>query len=341
MRYNSFAENRILNIISKKRGLGNRSMANKVCYTTVNVEENGQRLDNYLIRILKGVPRSYIYRIIRGGEVRVNKKRAKVSQRLITGDVVRIPPVRMREKGEAPVVSSALFERLERSIIFEDTRLLVLNKPQGMAVHGGSGLQFGVIEAFRAMRPDAPYLELVHRLDRETSGCLLIAKKRSMLRQIQALFEARKVQKTYWLLAHNAWHPSEHRRGMVRIDAPLQKNILRSGERMVHVSDMGKPSETLFKCLENYNHTCWLEARPKTGRTHQIRVHAAFLGHPIIGDEKYGQSEQDLAIKQHITQRLYLHAHAIQFTLDNKPYCFEAVLGGSFDDAIQLFQKSN
>ncbi len=334
MRYNSFAVIRVTSSISRKQGLGNRCMMNKVSYKTVNAEESGQRLDNYLIRILKGVPKSYIYRIIRGGEVRVNKKRAKVALRLAEGDLIRIPPVRMREASDKMVVSNVLFKQLSNCILFENEKLLVLNKPAGMAVHGGSGLQFGVIEALRAMRPDAHYLELIHRLDRETSGCLLIAKKRSMLRQIQALFASRKVQKTYWLLAQGAWDGKQ----TAHVNRPLYKNVLQSGERMVCVDDAGKPSQTTFKCLENYDNACWLEACPKTGRTHQIRVHVASLKHPIWGDVKYGAEVFAAPSKQQLGKRLYLHASAIQFTLDNTPYIFEAEPDAQFNDAIHFFR---
>lgn len=311
-------------------------MAEGVHYKTVVSEEEGQRLDNYLMRVLKGVPRTRIYRIIRGGEVRVNKKRAKASTRLLEGDLVRIPPVRTTpEKGTLQVTTS-LVERLTHAIIFEDERLLVLNKPAGMAVHGGSGLQFGVIEALRAMRPKTDYLELIHRLDRETSGCLLIAKKRSMLREVQACFEARAVKKTYWLLSYGAWASKPS----VRVTLPLRKNTLKSGERIVRVDEAGKPSDTTFKLRENYEHACWLEATPKTGRTHQIRVHAASLRHAIIGDEKYGASLLPSAIKKALGTRLYLHASAIQFTLNGTPYVFKADLDAQFNDALQVLQAA-
>ncbi len=309
-------------------------MSNGVHYKTVTSEEDGQRLDNYLIRILKGVPKSHVYRLIRGGEVRINKKRAKASTRLLEDDVVRIPPVRTSEVSEKIKPNDALQDLLNARILFEDERLLVLNKPAGMAVHGGSGVQLGVIEALRAMRPNAKHLELIHRLDRETSGCLLIAKRRSMLRAVQALFEARDVQKTYWLVAQKPWH-GKH---TAFVNAPLQKNTLKSGERMVQVEPLGKPSETRFKLLESYKDACWLEAKPKTGRTHQIRVHAAHLGHPIVGDEKYGCALPK-PFRTHIQARLYLHAQAIQFTLDNTPYQFQAELDTSFKDTLQFFRS--
>ena len=305
-------------------------MMKGVHYKTVLSEEDGQRLDNYLLRILKGVPKSHVYRLIRGGEVRVNKKRAKASSRLEEGDMVRIPPVRTSPEPGKLTLSDALIARLNASILYEDDSLLVINKPAGMAVHGGSGLSFGVIEAFRHARPEANYLELIHRIDRETSGCLLIAKKRSMLRAVQALFEAREIQKTYWTLSLNPWHGKQS----MYVDRPLQKNTLRSGERMVRVDEAGKASQTTVRLLENYVEACWLEAKPKTGRTHQIRVHTADIGHPILGDEKYGRSSP-AEIKKLLKQRLYLHARAIQFNLSGKSYRFQADLDEPFDHAIQ------
>jgi len=323
------------NRIPKKYALGNRSMMKGVHYKTVTSEEDGQRLDNYLLRILKGVPKSHIYRLIRGGEVRVNKKRAKASSRILEGDMVRIPPVRTSPDPEKLTLSDALLARLNASILFENDSLLVINKPSGMAVHGGSGLSFGVIEALRHARPDARYLELIHRIDRETSGCLLIAKKRSMLRAVQALFEAREIQKTYWTLSLNAWHGKQS----MRIDCSLQKNILCSGERMVRVDENGKASETTVRLLENYPEACWLEAKPKTGRTHQIRVHTAYIGHPILGDEKYGKPSPP-ELKKELKQRLYLHAREIQFNLDGKHYSFQADLDAQFDHALQTLRAT-
>lgn len=300
-----------------------------VRYTEINAEEEGQRLDNYLMRILKGVPRSHIYRIIRGGEVRINKKRAQASSRLTQGDLIRIPPVRMSTEKEI-YVGDKLEQRLREAVIFEDNSLLVINKPAGIAVHGGSGLSLGVIEALRKTRTDLPYIELVHRLDKETSGCLLLAKKRSALRSIQALLEAREVKKTYWALLYHPWEGKK----TVLVDAPLEKNILKSGERVVVVKDEGKSSQTAFRLLENYQQACWVEACPKTGRTHQIRVHSDYIGHSIVGDDKYGKP--DLIEGLDTTKsRLYLHARAIQFNLNGKDHSFEANLDDRFADTLK------
>ena len=306
-----------------------------VRYEIIGPEEEGQRLDNYLLRILKGVPKSHIYRIVRSGEVRINSKRVKPSSRVSAGDSVRIPPIRSTQTEHA-VVSESLTECLSHSILYEDDRMLVLSKPAGIAVHGGSGLSLGVIEAMRQIRTDLPYLELVHRLDKETSGCLILAKKRSMLRSIQALLEARTIQKTYWALLEHPWHGKPS----VLVDRPLVKSILQSGERMVMVSDEGKCSSTTFKLLGNYEQACWVEAQPKTGRTHQIRVHAAYLGHPIIGDRKYGESVT-LPVLESIKPRMYLHARAIRFTLNGQEYCFEAELDRTFTGALTLLKGQN
>ncbi len=301
---------------------------NEVSYREISNEEEGQRLDNYLIRILKGVPKSHIYRIIRGGEVRVNKKRAQVSSRLHAGDMVRIPPIRLSESKEV-FVGDALAKRLKECVIFEDACFLVINKPSGIAVHGGSGLSLGVIEALRKTRPDLAYLELIHRLDRETSGCLLLAKKRSTLRAMHALLEAREVQKTYWALLTHRW---EGKKQLI-VRAALEKNTLKSGERVVSVTDEGKASETGFKLLENYQQACWVEASPKTGRTHQIRVHSAHLGHVIVGDEKYGSIAGEVEGIDNQPHRLYLHARSIQFELNGTKHFFQA-------DADEVFSNT-
>lgn len=298
-----------------------------VRYKTISPEEDGQRLDNYLLRILKGVPKSHIYRIIRGGEVRVNKKRAKPSSRLQAGDSVRIPPVRVSDE-KTVFVGDNLIKLLTESILHEDSHFLVINKPAGIAVHGGSGVSLGVIEALRKIRQDLPYLELVHRLDRETSGCLVLAKKRSALRAVQALLAAREVTKTYWAVLTHPWVGKK----TATVSVALEKNTLQSGERMVRVTETGKPSETHFKLLENYTEACWVEASPKTGRTHQIRVHSAHLGHSIVGDTKYGGGElEGISSKA----KLYLHARAIQFTLNGEKYFFQADLDPAFANTLK------
>lgn len=308
---------------------------NTVRYLTIIPEEEGQRLDNYLLRILKGVPKSHIYRIIRSGEVRINSKRAKPLDRVNAGDVIRLPPIR---SAVSKIVdpSAGLSAFLLENIIFEDERLLVLAKPAGLAVHGGSGLSLGVIEAMRQIRPDLTYLELVHRLDKETSGCLLLAKKRSCLRAVQALLAAREVQKTYWAILVGSWQE----RASVTVEVPLLKSVLSSRERMVFADPNGKPSQTKFKLLENFDAACWVEAQPKTGRTHQIRVHAEYLKHPILGDEKYGKV-RSLPVLRDLKARMYLHAHAIQFTLNGQFYHFAAEPDATFSQALTSLRNND
>jgi len=272
-------------------------------------DEAGQRIDNYLLAKLKGVPKSLIYRIVRKGEVRVNKGRIKPEYKLQTGDVVRVPPVRVSEKTQAPVSTKLnKVAQLENQIIFEDDCLLVLNKPSGIAVHGGSGLTFGVIEGLRALRPEARFLELVHRLDRDTSGILLVAKKRSALRNLHEQLRIKTVQKDYLALVRGQWQSH-----VKVIQAPLLKNELASGERIVKVSPEGKPSETRFSIEERYNNATLVKASPVTGRTHQIRVHTLHAGHPIAMDDKYGDKEFDQQMAALGLNRLFLHAASIRF----------------------------
>ena len=265
-----------------------------------------QRLDNFLIGQLKGVPETRIYRAIRKGEVRVNKKRVRVNYRLAMGDIVRIPPVRRCEGKAPPVLDQSLLVSLEMRILYEDSDLLIINKPAGLPVHGGSGVRLSLIEALRAMRPEACIVNLVHRLDRETSGCLVVAKKRSTLLALHALLTERKVNKKYILLVKGHWQG-----GKKRLEAPLQKNILKSGERMVKVSEEGKAAVTFFRPLKFFFDTSLLEARLLTGRTHQIRVHAAYVGHPIAGDEKYGDHSFNREMRRRGLCRLFLHAAEI------------------------------
>ncbi|WP_306586897.1 23S rRNA pseudouridine(955/2504/2580) synthase RluC [Hafnia paralvei] len=280
---------------------------------TIAADEAGQRIDNFLRNQLKGVPKSMIYRIVRKGEVRVNKKRIKPEYKLQSGDEVRIPPVRIAERDEAPV--SAKLDKvaaLNDSIIFEDDYLLVLNKPSGTAVHGGSGLSFGVIEGLRALRPEARFLELVHRLDRETSGVLLVAKKRSALRALHEQLRMKGMQKDYLALVRGQWQSH-----CKVVQAPLLKNILQSGERIVRVNAEGKPSETRFKVEERFENATLVKASPVTGRTHQIRVHTLHAGHPIAFDDRYGDREFDSELKGTGLDRLFLHAAALRFEHPN------------------------
>jgi len=284
----------------------------KVRFETVTDDQEGQRLDNFLKSRLKGLPKSALYRIVRKGEVRVNKKRAKPDTRLQCNDVVRIPPVRVSPDSSDKVhIGSRTQNLLDSRVIYEDEGLLVINKPSGMAVHGGSGLSFGVIEAVRKMRPDAKFLELVHRLDRETSGCLMIAKKRAVLKSLHAHLRDGGLDKVYQALLLDRWNGRHH-----KVDAPLQKFHLASGERIVQVSREGKPSVTEFTVLEHLPGSTFVQAKPITGRTHQIRVHAQFSGHSIAGDEKYTLRTQNAAFKVHGLTRLFLHAVSINIPSD-------------------------
>ena len=271
----------------------------------------GQRIDNFLLARLKGVPKTMIYRILRKGEVRVNKGRIKPDYRIKEGDIVRVPPMRMTQADEPAPLAKGLLERLEAGIVYEDKGLIVLNKPAGIAVHGGSGLNYGVIEAFRQMRPLCKEIELVHRLDRDTSGLLMIAKKRSMLRHLHEALRGDGVDKRYMALVRGRWPASRK-----QVDAPLQKSNVRSGERMVEVNPEGKDALTLFKVIRRFGEfATMVEASPITGRTHQIRVHALYAGHAIAGDTKYGDEGFSSEIREMGGKRLFFHACDLKFTL--------------------------
>ncbi|UBH63197.1 23S rRNA pseudouridine(955/2504/2580) synthase RluC [Proteus vulgaris] len=283
---------------------------NQVQFVTIDGDEAGQRIDNFLLARLKGVPKSMIYRIIRKGEVRVNKGRIKPEYKLNAGDSIRIPPVRVAEKEEI-AVSPKLdkVSALANCILYEDDHLMLINKPSGTAVHGGSGLSFGVIEGLRALRPEARFLELVHRLDRDTSGVLLIAKKRSALRALHEQLRLKQMQKDYLALVRGQWQ--SHTKV---VQAPLLKNILQSGERVVKVSNEGKPSETRFKVEERFGFATLVKASPVTGRTHQIRIHTLHAGHPIAFDDRYGDRDFDAQLVGTKLNRLFLHASSLTFT---------------------------
>lgn len=278
----------------------------------VDSESAGTRLDQFLMRLLPSVPRTRVFRIVRKGEVRVNGKRAGPEHRLQERDIVRVPPIRVEAEpapGEPARVPSRARESIEAAIISEDERLIVLDKPAGVAVHGGSGLSFGVIEALRAMRPDED-LELVHRLDRETSGCLLIARKRSALRTLHELMRGeRLVEKRYLTLVKGHWNL-----GHTKIDAPLRTDIRVGGERTVKVHASGKEALSEFRPIQWFgNQATLLDVSLHTGRTHQIRVHAAHAGHPVAGDEKYGDEVFNEEMKAAGLHRMFLHSHSISF----------------------------
>lgn len=303
----------------------------------VGPERDGQRIDNALATLLKGVPKSVIYRILRTGQVRVNGKRAKPDTRLVAGDLLRIPPVRVAEKHETRGPAAGQVAEAAAAVIFEDKHFLVIDKPSGMASHGGSGVSHGAIELMRAARPNE-HLELVHRLDRDTSGVLVFAKTRAGLTGLQAAIREGQVVKQYLCLM--VGHPSKAK---FNVNAPLAKSVLQGGERMVRVSDNGKPSLTFFQEMEQYPGARLMQATLGTGRTHQIRVHAAHIGHPLAGDPKYGDKEANKRFRDRGLHRLFLHASHMSFELDDRSYGFSAPLPDdlkSFLDALGSKRKS-
>ena len=280
------------------------SKAPAVSHTRVDEGSAGQRIDNFLVRICKGVPKSHIYRILRSGEVRVNSRRVDQTYRLQEGDELRIPPIRLADKGAvAPVPVGKAFD-----IVFEDEALLVLDKPAGLAVHGGSGVSFGVIEQLRRQRPEAKFLELVHRLDRETSGLLIVAKKRSALTVLHDMMREGKVQKRYLTLVAGRWlNPQQH----VRL--ALHKYLLGNGERRVSVNPEGKPAHSIVRLVKRWSGYSLVEVELKTGRTHQIRVHLSHLGFPLCGDDKYGDFALNKQLEKEGLKRMFLHAAKLAF----------------------------
>lgn len=305
----------------------------------VEPDRAGQRLDNFLLGQLKGAPKSLVYKIVRSGQVRVNGGRAKAERKLEAGDEVRIPPVRLGEAAERGAPAKGLQQTLEASIVFEDDRLLAINKPSGIASHGGSGISFGVIETLRALRPGEK-LELVHRLDRDTSGLMVIAKKRSALVELQALLRegdgegGRGIEKRYLTLLAGRMPD-----GVMSVDAPLHIGLRQGGERHVLVSDAGKPSLSHFRVLERRGGQSYCEVRIDTGRTHQIRVHAQHIGHPVAGDGKYGDPEANRRLREKAgLKRLFLHAASLEFALDGgrTPYVLSAPLA---EDLVQVLDR--
>ena len=313
--------------------------APKVQFVEISADHAGQRIDNYLMCQLNGVPKSLVYRIVRKGEVRVNKGRIKPEYRLKEGDIVRIPPVRQAEKKAPGKVPDKVLQQIESRILFEDKRIMVLNKPSGIAVHGGSGLSFGLIEVLRQLRPNDKQLELVHRLDRDTSGCLIIAKKRSALRRLHEQLREGSMDKRYLTLLKGKWKGTSK-----WVDAPLLKNVIRSGERLVFVDPKGKDARTQFIPYSVGDEASLMSVKLDTGRTHQIRVHAQHLGFPIAGDEKYGDEEFNRYLKSKGLKRLFLHAFSLKFYLpdtetgENVPIYVEAPLDEALVNTLKRLQ---
>jgi 23S rRNA pseudouridine955/2504/2580 synthase len=272
----------------------------------IDAEAAGQRVDNFLRKELPGVPKSRLYRLLRRGEVRINGGRVRADHRLQAGDEVRIPPARVREAGADP--SAAIASRIAERVLFEDKRLLVIDKPSGTAVHGGSGISHGVIELLRFARPDLKDLSLVHRLDRETSGCLVLAKRRSALRDLHERFREGLVEKNYLALVAGDWQL-----GALLVSAPLYVQNRKGGERHVIVTDEGKPAETRFRLSRRFGEYSLMQCQPLSGRTHQVRVHARQQGHPLVVDERYGDEAANAAAKAAGLKRLFLHAQSIAF----------------------------
>jgi 23S rRNA pseudouridine955/2504/2580 synthase len=303
---------------------------------TIDEDRAGQRLDNFLITALKGAPRALVYRIVRKGEVRVNKGRVAPDYRLQAGDVVRVPPVRLSEEAPAPKPRHGLQKLLTDRIVHDADHLLVVNKPAGLAVHGGSGVSVGLIEALRAMRPEqASSLELVHRLDRDTSGLIMVTSRRPLLRALHANLREGDIDKRYVALLSGRLAGAKH-----RVEAPLLKVERPSGEAIVRVSREGKAAITEFTVLERYKDATLVEARLLTGRTHQIRVHAQHLGHPLVGDDKYGLDAVNKQFQKKGLNRLFLHAQRLQLTLpDGKRLNLEAPIDDDFEQGLAVLRR--
>ncbi len=307
------------------------SSSSGVTFFDVSADEAGQRIDNFLLARIKGVPKSRIYRLVRRGEVRVNKGRIKPEYRLCAGDRVRVPPIRQADAPAAVVPGAGLRALLDDSILMETEDLLVVDKPAGLAVHGGSGVNLGLIEALRAARSDV-FLELVHRLDRGTSGCLLVARKRRALKDLQRQLREGGVEKTYLALVLGSWP-----KGLDRIDAPLRKSTLGSGERIVRPHVEGKQAITHFRVVRRFAAATLLEVGLETGRTHQIRVHCQLAGHPLAGDDKYGRDDDNEYFRSLGLKRMFLHAHRLAFkAVDGSKVAVESPL----PDDLALFLET-
>ena len=307
-----------------------------VRYLEISSAHEGQRIDNFLISHLKGVPKSHIYRILRKGEVRVNKKRIAASYRLQKGDSLRLPPLQLEEKAKLIPPGKETIKRLSDRILYEDDNLMIINKPSGMSVHAGSTVRVGIIEAMRHHYPKLDQLELAHRLDSETSGCLILAKKRKILRELHTLLREGKITKIYWALTKGKWKEAER-----RVDLPLQKDYRDGGKHVVLVNQEGKSSLTVFHPLKQFKQASLVQVKLYTGRTHQIRVHAAHRHHPIAGDDRYGDAEFNKLTRQMGLKRMFLHARTIDFILPSleQHIRVEAPLDNELEAVIDAFTQ--
>lgn len=311
--------------------MNSKKITHSVNFVQIDEQNAGQRIDNFLMSYLKSVPKGHVYKIIRKGEVRVNKGRIKQTYKLQYGDSVRIPPVTVTEKQPQTAPGRSLLALIEQSIVYEDDYLIAINKPSGVAVHGGSGVSYGIIEAIRALKPDEKFLELIHRLDRDTSGCLLIARRRSALTSVQDQLRHRQTDKRY--LALLCGKPAFNNK---KVTAPLLREALKSGERFVKVDKKGKESTSYFTCLEKFNDTALVEIKIVTGRTHQIRVHSQYIGHTVAGDSKYGNFACNQRLKALGLKRLFLHSAQITIQHPNtgKKLTIKAPLSDELEDFL-------
>lgn len=318
-------------LLSMRKPLEEKKTTPQVRFIEISAELAGQRLDNFLIRECKGVPKSHLYKAIRSGQVRINKGRTKNEYRLEAGDIVRIPPLRMPDPDSKPAAPPAQFP-----IVFEDEYLLIIDKPEGVAVHGGSGVSFGVIEQLRAARPEAKFLELGHRLDRDTSGLLIVVKRRNALVTVHNMFRHGQIDKFYQALVQGDWvNDRQH------IRAPLLRWMTPSGERRVRVDQEGKVSHTIITLLQRFGRYSLVEAELKTGRTHQIRVHLAHTGFAIVGDDKYGSDEVRAYFSRLGFKRMFLHASRLrmQHPVTNEELNLTAPLPTACTQIIQILES--
>lgn len=307
-----------------------------VRYITIEADFAEQRVDNYLFCFLKNVPKSHIYRLLRKGEIRVNKKRIDASYKLKTDDIMRLPPLKVGAEAKVIAPSQKTIALLKESVLYEDEHVLIINKPVGMAVHGGSTIRIGIVEAMRFAYPEIKQLELAHRLDADTSGVLVFGKRKRVLRELHQLLREGQVKKRYLALTQGKWAKRE-----LNVDVPLHKNAIGSGKHMVQVDHSGKEALTIFETHTQYTNAALMRAHLHTGRTHQIRVHAAYRRHPIAGDDRYGDPEFNKTMRRLGLKRMFLHAERIEFVLPStkKSICVSAPLDSDLTACLALLEK--